>query len=459
MFWHDLGLAWHSLRRTPLLSGLMAATLAVGMAAAMIAVTLYHARAGHPIPWKDDTLYAVALDLRDASLPPQFLGRHPEYPPFQLTYRDAKALYASAIPRHAVMMYRASRLLTPSAPAVRPYPVTARVTTADFFATFDVPFLYGTGWTRRDDASPAAVVVLSKFLNQKLFGGANSVGREVVLEGIPYRVIGVLAAWLPQPRYYDLNSSGFDPPEDVYLPFGWMQTARISTGGNLNCMNPKALSGSGGDALQRLLTSDCVWLQYWVELRGRADLGRFQSFVDSYTDEERRHGRFPRRNNNRIVNVPTWLGMWDVIGDLSRAQLVLGVVFLGICILNTVGLVLAKFLGGAATCGLRRALGARRIDIIRQHVIEVALLGVCGGMLGVALTLGGLSVLWRLLYADAVTSSDNPDQITLTQQLMHMDLTVFVWAIGLSLLAGVLAGLYPAYRIGRLEPASFLKAQ
>ena len=57
---------------------------------------------------------------------------------------------------------------------------------------FDVPFIYGTGWSRAEDDAPGAVVVLSRFMNQKLFGGANSVGREVILDGHPYRVVGVI---------------------------------------------------------------------------------------------------------------------------------------------------------------------------------------------------------------------------------------------------------------------------
>ena len=107
MLIHDLGLAFRSLRRNPALSVLMVGAIAVGIAASMIAITLYHARAGHPIPWKEDKLYAVALDTRDDQ-PPKSFERHPEYPPFQLTYRDARALYASDIPLHAVMMLQVS---------------------------------------------------------------------------------------------------------------------------------------------------------------------------------------------------------------------------------------------------------------------------------------------------------------------------------------------------------------
>jgi putative ABC transport system permease protein len=454
MLRHDLMLALESLKRNPVLSALMIFTIAVGIAASMIATTLYHARAGHPIPWKDDTLYAVTLDPRD-NTPPQSFERHPEYPPFNVTYLDAAALYASSIPRHTVMMYQSVRLLTPSKAGVRPFQLPVRVTTADFFTAFDVPFLYGGRWTRADDDKPAAVIVISRSLNQKLFSGANSVGREVVLSGVPYRVAGVLAAWMPQPRYYDLNGSGFDVPEDLYMPFGWMRAQRMMPNG-VNCVSNRA-KASGFDSL---LTQDCVWLQYWVELKSRADLPRFQAFVDAYTDDQRAHGRFPRpRNNNRIVNVPAWLAMWDVVGDDSRLQLALGFVFLAVCVLNTLGLLLAKFLGTAPVSGLRRALGARRVDIVRAHVTEAGLLSLLGGALGIALTFCGLAGLRVLVFGPFITGSDNPDYVSMTQALVHMDGTVLLVAIALSLLTGILAGLYPAWRIGRLAPATFLKTQ
>lgn len=455
MLLHDLRLALRSLARTPVLSMLMIGAIAVGIAAAMIAITLYHARAGQPIPWKSNTLYAVMLDTRAADVSPRYPQPHAEYPPFQLSYPDARALYASRIPVHAVMMYRAAQILTPARSGLQPFGVSARITTADFFATFDVPFLYGSGWSRAADDAPDAVVVLSRYLNQKLFGGADSVGAEVVLDGHAYQVVGVINAWAPQPRYYDLDGGAFELPEDVFLPFGWLQARRLMPNATVRCMVQKARSGTFFD---QLLTQQCVWLQYWVELRGRADRDRFQSFVDSYTAEERRHGRFPRKNNNRIVDVATWLDMHDVVGDESRLQLVLGFVFLGVCVLNTLGLLLAKFLSAAPICGLRRALGARRIDIVRQHVVEVVILALLGGAAGVALTLAGLAVLERLLFLSALKSG-NPYRVALAQSLVHMDTTVLLSALGLSLLTGLVAGLYPAYRVGRLDPASFLKAQ
>jgi hypothetical protein len=117
----------------------MISALAIGITASMIAITLYHARSGHPIPWKDKTLFAVTLDPRDDE-PNGGFARHPEYPPWQLTYRDAHAFYTSDIPMRTVMMFKAAQIVTPDREGVKPFGVNVRVTTADFFRAFDVPF-------------------------------------------------------------------------------------------------------------------------------------------------------------------------------------------------------------------------------------------------------------------------------------------------------------------------------
>jgi putative ABC transport system permease protein len=453
VFLHDLRLAFLSLRRNPILTALMIGAIAAGIGAAMITITLYHARAGHPIWWKEHKLFAVSLDDRGTNHDFDKYQKHPEYPPPQLTYRDAIALYRSKLPEHALMMYRGPRVVDPGRRDMKPFLVTARITTADFFGMFDVPMLHGAGWSRAADEGPEPVVVIGRRLNDKLFAGANSVGRTIVLSSKEFRVIGVTDTWMPQPRYYDLNNGAFEIAEDLYMPFGWGTALQIPSWGNTNCETPDAKVGT----FQDLLTQDCVWLQYWVQLSSGAQLQRFRQYVDNYTTGEKQHGRFPRPLNNRVVDVPTWLTMNDVIGDDSRLEVALAVMFLGVCILNTLGIMLAKFLGAAPITGLRRALGASRRDVMRQHLVEVITVGVLGGLVGLAFAWAGL---WAIRVLTFVPSLDeNPDRVVLAQSLSHLDLRMVGLAVLVSLITGALAGLYPAWRIGRQAPALFLKTQ
>jgi len=116
--------------------------------------------------------------------------------------------------------------------------------------------------------------------------------------------------------------------------------------------------------------------------------------------------------------------------------------------LNLTGLLLSKFLARAPEIGVRRALGARRIDVFLQHIVECELVAVVGGAIGVALSLGGLAVVNK--WAHTLAQRDN---------LIQFDATMLGVAVGLSLLAGLVAGVYPAWRVCRTAPAMHLKLQ
>jgi putative ABC transport system permease protein len=151
--------------------------------------------------------------------------------------------------------------------------------------------------------------------------------------------------------------------------------------------------------------------------------------------------------------------MNDVVDSQSKFQVVLALVFLGICILNTLGLVLAKFMASAPLAGLRRALGATRGDIMRQHLTEVLVLGALAGAIGIGFATIGLRLIRVFFFWQSTRSDDNPQYVTVAQSLSHIDGEMLLLSISLSLLAGLLAGLYPAWRIGRMAPATFLKIQ
>ena len=126
--------------------------------------------------------------------------------------------------------------------------------------------------------------------------------------------------------------------------------------------------------------------------------------------------------------------------------------FLAVCLLNTVGLLLAKFLNDAPMTGVRRALGASRKQVFAQHLVEVGVISSIGALLGLAL--GGLLLMGlRALYTVDATDAAG------TQALAHVDVTSVVTALLLAFFATIAAGLYPAWRIGRIPPASYLKAQ
>jgi len=445
MFGYYLQLAIRNLRRNPGLTALMIGAVALGIAVCVMTLTLYRAMSGNPIWWKNDVLFAVTLDGWDPKQPAN--EDKPELPPWQLTYRDAMAVMESDIPKHKVIMHKAVGVLSLENQSVKPERALTRVTTSDFFAVFDVPFQYGGSWAPEADRGPEPLIVLSKKMNDKVFGGANSVGRGIRWEDREFRIVGVLDHWLPLPIFYDVNNGSLEEPEDVYIPFGWNAAMELNSAGNTNGWKPEDIK-----TYQEFINSESIWIQMWVELPDDASRQRFQAFIDNYVIRQKQAGRFQRPLNNRLTKVDQWLIDNDVVENDDRVLVGLAFAFLAVCLLNTVGLLLAKFLNNAAITGIRRALGASRRQVFFQHLVEVGVISSIGAVVG--LVLGGLMLMGlRALYTLDPTDGGG------TQALAHVDVTSVVTALALALFATVAAGLYPAWRIGRIPPAVYLKAQ
>jgi putative ABC transport system permease protein len=199
-------------------------------------------------------------------------------------------------------------------------------------------------------------------------------------------------------------------------------------------------------------------MQMRVELPGRSARERMQSLLDGYWAEQRKAGRFQRPRDNRLTNVGQWLKDQGVVQNDNRMLVGIAFAFLAVCLLNTVGILLAKFLNAAAIAGVRRALGASRRQIFIQHLIEVGVLAAAGAVLG--LGLGALG-LWGVhtLYVETSSVDTVAANTGGYQQLTHFDTVSVVWAVVLAMGSALAAGLYPAWRIGRVAPAVYLKSQ
>ena len=442
MFAYYLSLAVASFKRNPGLTALMVFAIALGISVCMITLSSYRAAARNPAGDRGAILFAPSIDSWDPEDP--FEENEKELAPTQLTYRDARGLYASSIPDRKVIMYKAGGIYSRDDKGMDPEYLATRMTTKDFFAMFEVPFLYGGAWDAKADEGPEPVVVLSKESNQKAFGGVNSVGRTVRWHDREFRVIGVLDDWEPVPKYFDVSNGSFSDMEGAYIPFAWGPLLELGSDGNTNCWKTETI-----DSFQAFLNSECIWFHAWFEIREPAKQQAFRQFLDDYVLEQKKHGRFPRPLNNYLYDVGGWLERNKVVEDDNKAMLVLAFAFLVVCLVNTVGLLLAKFLNAAPAAGVRRALGASRRDIFWQHLTESGVVALAGGITGGLLGLGGILAL-RGWYGRFVDDA---------QRALPVDPTNFMLAIAIAIIAGVLAGLYPAWRIGRAAPASYLKVQ
>ena len=433
MFGYYLNLAVRSFKRNKALTVLMVLAIALGIGASMTTLTVFHVLSGDPIPEKSEQLFYVQLD------PEAMQGYRPgEEPETQLTRFDAEALLAQKRGMRQVMTSGGNVVISPDKSGATPELVDARYASGDFFPMFDVPLQFGRGWTAAEDEGKARVAVISKELNEKLFGGADSTGKTLRIAPYDFRIIGVLDTWRLVPRFYDLYNDQYGKTEGVFMPFSTSRDLKMGTQGNTNCWGD-----SGGDS--RALNVPCAWVQYWVELESPAKAADYRSYLVNYSDQQRKAGRFERPTNVRLRNVMELMEFNEVVPGDVRLQLWLAFGFLLVCLVNTVGLLLAKFLRRSGEIGVRRALGASRSEIFKQCLVEAGTVGVAGGVLGLLLAPRGL---WAVRQQPASYAS-----------LAHLDASMLLSTFALAILASLLAGVLPAWRAMQVAPAIQLKSQ
>ncbi len=436
MFAYYLKLALRSLRRNPVLTALMVLSIAVGIGTAMTSLTVFHVLSADPLPGKSDRLFYVQTD-------PRPLGSYQpgDEPSSQMTRYDAETLLAQAHGKRQAMMSAGATAVEPDTPSQDPFFAQARFTSSDFFPMFDVPMAQGHAWTQQDDKDHARVAVISTALANKLYGASPAVGRTLTLDGNGFRVAGVLGAWSPNPRFYDLTNQQYGDVEDVFIPFTTSRDLRMAASGSLSCWG----SATGDPEGDYGHDAPCAWVQYWVELASPAQTDDYRAYLRNYADQQRAAGRYQRPANVRLYDVNAWLYHNHVVPEDVRLQVWLALSFLLVCLLNTVGLMLARFLRRSGEIGVRRALGASRAEIFKQCLVEAGITGLVGGVIGLILTAIGL---WLVRH--------QPDDYA---RLAHLDWSMLGLTFALALLASLLAGLFPAWRAMQIAPAIQLKTQ
>jgi putative ABC transport system permease protein len=437
MFRYYFRLGIRSLRRNMVLTGLMIAAIAVGIGACMTALTVFRAMSGDPIPQKSTQLYTPQIDNWSPDRPP---SDSPDHLNTLLSYIDVMALMQQHGAKNQAAMFATLLSVRPADPRQKPFKANVRTTYTGFFPMFEVPFKYGRPWTAADDESRSAVVVLTREMNDRLFGGQNSVGKIVRLDSEPYTVAGVLDDWQVLPRFYDLQVQPFGRSDEIFMPFTRAIDKQMKVLGSIQC------NGDGTTAFDGLLRSECIWLQFWAELPTAAEADEYRAFLNNYAAEQQRLGRFHWPPHTQLRNVTEWLHYRHIVPNEVRILILVSFGFLLVCLMNAMGLMLAKIMGRAGDIGVRRALGASRAAIFAQCLIETGVVGLAGGILGLALTALGLMAARALLTKNFVA-------------LAHLDLTDTAIAVLLAVGATVVAGLYPTWRAAHVQPAWQLKAQ
>ena len=427
-------LALRSLRRSPILTALMVLAIGLGIGASMTMLTVLHVMTADPLPGQGARVFYPQIDPQDAN------GYNPgDKPPDQFTWRDAMNLLHAKRGSRQVAMTGGQVTVRPPQGEARAFFAPARYASADFFAMFEVPFLKGHGWSAADDTKQSRVAVISRKLADKLYGADHAVGQSLHLGKDYFTVIGVIDDWNPEPHFYDLTHGAYADSEQVFLPLETAMALKQGTQGSTSCWGD---SGMVGDMRA---TDSCVWTQFWVQLDTPEAVQDYRQFLIHYSQEQKALGRFQRPPNTALHDVMGWLDVNHVVPGSVQLQALLALGFMLVCVINTVALLLVKFLRRGGELSVRRAMGASRRSVFAQLLIEASMIGLSGGLAGLLLAWGGL---WIVRQQPAQYAA-----------LARLDGTMLLGTLLLALVATLLASLFPAWRACRLPPARALKLQ
>lgn len=283
-----------------------------------------------------------------------------------------------------------------------------------FFETLGVRAAIGRMLSEADDSasSPPAIVVNHNYWRRRMGADPSVVGRTVRLGGSPVTIVGVAAEGFNGPR-------GPSPPE-LWAPLSMLDTVSPSATSSFVWTIGRLAEGATPEQAEAELLVVAAGLQ--------AERGDDDNRLLART-------RLERVDDSELEPAVVW-----VMGAIS---VILGVVLLLACT-NVANLLLAGAIGRRREIGVRLSLGASRARVVRQLLTESVLLSTLGGGLGLLCAYWALPVMARLLEFHATVD-------------LTPDMRTFGFLGGITLLAGLSAGLAPARYGARRDLATPLK--
>ncbi len=392
----DLRYAIRMLARNPGFAAVAVLTLALGIGANTAIFSVINSVLLEPLPFKDP---GQLVDLRQTESAP---GNFPLDGADYLDWREQNHTFE-------LMSFYSQPFGLNASGAGDPESVAIVATEANFFKTLGVQPLAGRTFVKGEDAGKNRLVILSHGFWLRHFGGqANALGKDVELNDEPYTVIGVMPRWF-----------NFPAATDVWIPFDMTMAVMHNRGTHF------------ANAIGRVKKGVTIE-------QARADLMSVSERINAQyrgTDHSIHSLVFPLKER--------------LTGD-SRPQLLIlfgavALVLLVACA-NIANLLLVRAIGRQREIAVRAALGAGPWRLTRQLLTETLLLSLVGASLGI---IGAWWAVAGLVVKTLPIPRANPIQL---------NMTVLLFAIGLSVLVGILFGLAPAVQAGRLNLSEELKS-
>jgi len=278
-------------------------------------------------------------------------------------------------------------------------------TTPDIMGVRNYNLEEGEFFTTQDGETRARVAVLGKTVADSLFNGGSPIGQTIRINNAPFRVLGVLAA--------KGESMGGNQDDTVIIP---LKTAQERLMG-INYVQHINIQATGTDVINQAQEDVTALLRTRHRLTGT-------------TPDD-----FSVRNMVAVMDTAdqTTGMITALLGVVAGLSLLVG----GIGIMN---IMLVSVTERTREIGIRKALGARYNNILMQFLIEVVVISVAGGLLGIALGIGASYAVSSIAGWKTIISS-----------------WAIVAAFGFSVMIGLFFGIYPARKAALLDPIDALR--
>jgi len=294
-----------------------------------------------------------------------------------------------------------------------------RRTDAEYWRILEFDFLEGEPFNAHDVAEARFVAVINKATRDRLFGGGPALDKWFEADGQRFRVVGVVPN-VPLMRRITYA--------DVWAP---LTTAKTDAYKN-DIMGP--FMGIG--LLERGASSDAVNAEFLGRLR--------QVELPDPKNYNKVIARFETTFENMATSLFGLRGEEEThVERLWAAILIIGLLFMLLPTVNLVNLNVSRMMERASEIGVRKAFGASSRTLVGQFVVENVALSLIGGLFGLLLSaaaLRGITASGLIPYAE-----------------LHLNARIFLYGVGIVVFFGVFSGVYPAWRMSRLNPVQALK--
>ncbi len=387
----DVRFGVRSLVRTPGFTAAAIVILGLGIGANSAIFTVVNAVILRPLPFAD----ADRIMRLWQTPPPALFPGEGTFPLSPANFIDWETQTQSF--QHMAIYRGGRQTLTGQG---RPEAVLALRGSADFLPILGLTPLRGRFFSKDDDRAggPRTVLLAARFHQTKFGGDPAIIGKTITLDGMPHEVIGIVP-----------DAPVFINRAQVWVPLAWTPEDRVVRSNH----NYRAIA----------------------KLKAGVTVERAQ--VDLTAVNDRLARQYPEDNTD-------WGGLvrplqQDLVGDVRESLFVLlGAVALVLLIAcaNLANLILARTHGRAKELAVRTALGASRARVVRQLLTEGLLLGVGGGLAGLAAAYYGVQGL-TAIFGDALPRAEE----------IHVDVRVLAFTSAVAIATGLLASFVPALKL------------